>query len=422
VSGSGCAELIAAADTTTTTTPASSALAQQEEAGWNVGGDERALHFSDAQPVDVFGGADWRASLPTLADRLAPGEARWLPYYGPALFQALQAPRNDELRAAVQPILTPAMALGMRRGDALLSLFMDGAGGCRGDVALVLDVPGPEAVAIAAALAPCFDPVFFFDNWPHPAGVVPSHLTLGAAVYFQPLLEQRRAARPPGAPPVFVLDRQRLLPYIDAAGDFDNRYAARLPAAGPLVAAGIQQIIYITPDDAEVVESDDLNDDLVALDQHGVSVRMLAMSDFQPETPEDPEAPAPAAPAAPQYALNLPSFQAPLPSGSSRCYFGGSRARHVCFWSWYGPRATGATAPPMPPQIAARCHYRPTLRPTFASALHGSPVHVHPGGGFAPRPAAPHAASALSALFSRAGGGRSGSRGRIHVGHSGHFG
>ena len=64
------------------------------------------------------------------------------------------------------------MALAHRRGEALL-LAAHREGACRTDVALVLDLPGPEAVAVAAALAPCFDPVFVFDNWPHPLGVVP---------------------------------------------------------------------------------------------------------------------------------------------------------------------------------------------------------------------------------------------------------
>src|SRR5262249_22489847 len=147
-------------------------------------------------------------------------------------------------------------------------------------------------VAVAAALAPCFDPVFVFGNWPHPQGVVPAHLTLSASLYFLPSFERARARRPVESPPVFVLDRQRLAPYTDNAGQLDNRYLAGLPAREPLAAAGVRHILYVTPDESVFLESDDLNDDLVAADAGGINVRMLALSDFAeaplPDWPADP--------------------------------------------------------------------------------------------------------------------------------------
>ena len=159
--------------------------------------------------------------------------------------------------------------------------------------------PAQKSVALAAALAPCFDPVFVLDNWPHPDGVVPAHLTLGAALYFLPSFERARSTRSPTAPPLFVLDRQRLAPYTDDAGLFDNRYFAGLPSREALQSAGIRQLLYVTPDEVSM-DADDLNGDLVALDEGGIDVKMLALSDFsQTPLPGWPTAPVPGCPSTP---------------------------------------------------------------------------------------------------------------------------
>jgi hypothetical protein len=376
-----------------------SGLDQQLEAGWNVGSEASPpLVFPDAQATDIAGGADWRDALATLTSRLGPAEARWAPYYNPTLFQSLEAPRNAELRAVVRPIYTPEMAVAFRRGDALLSLMLEN-GVCRSDVAIVIDVAGPEAVAVAAALAPCFDPVFEFANWPHPQGVVPAHLTLGAALYFLPAFERQQLGRPATAAPAFVVDRQRNAPYIDAAGQFDNRYLAGLPSREALEAAGIRHLLYITPDDSVFLEADDLNDDLVAIDQGGVDVKMLALSDFAeaplPDWPDDP-------PCSP-----LP--QITVGGAPPRFFFGGSPGAHSCFSFWYGwsqplPGNLQALSPATPPRLLPRCRFHPSPRATFRMAGHsprtsgGAPS----GGG-----------------WFHGFAGRSGSLGRMHAGISG---
>jgi hypothetical protein len=225
-------------------------------------------------------------------------------------------------------------------------------------------------VALAAALAPCFDPVFLLDNWPHPAGVVPSHLTLGAALYYLPAFERARASRPAVAPPVFVVDRLRLTPYTDDGSRFDNRYWAGLPPRDALLAAGIRHLLYAAPDETTRLDAHDLNDDLVAVDRGGIDVKVLALSDFS-ETPlpgwlEEPPPP--------RVALNVQG-QIRLPS--LRFYFGGSPATHRCFWAWYGwagrPPGT-APAPPVPPPLIHRSQFNPPPNPTFASGFHGTPV------------------------------------------------
>ena len=391
LAASGCAGIYAETEPDI----AQAAFQSQQYDGWSVGDEGSPLAFPGAQAADISGGAGWRTALMSLTPRLLPSE-RWQPYYAPALFQSLEAPRSADLRATIRPIFTPEMAIASRRGEALLSLFIE-AGVCRSDVALVLDVPGPEAVALAAALAPCFEPVFVFDNWPHPSGVVPAHLTLGAALYFLPAFERARTGRSPVAPPMFVLDRQRLAPYSDDAGLFDNRYFAGLPAHEALQEAGIRHLLYVTPDAQVTADADDLNGDLVALDEGGVDVKMLALSDFS-ETPlpgwlDDP-APATCPPV-------------PIPGPGPYFYFGGSPATHGCFGWRYGWRipsiafSQGRLAA-IPSSLAPRCRFHPTLRaaPMMMSGVRGP-------GGWRPAPVTGHA------VF-----GRSGSMGRAHGGFS----
>ncbi len=428
----GCAEILEQ----TPSDAMQEALDQQEQSGWNIGGEWKPLVFPGARDTDIAGGAGWRTDMHTLSARLAPANGRWTPYYNPTLFQSLETLRNADLRAAMRPMFTHEMWMAWRRGEVLRALLTEG-GACRTDVALVLDLPGPEATAVAAALGACVDPVFMFANWPHPLGVVPAHQTLAAALYFLPSFVRDRAQRPATAAPVFVLDRNRLAPYVDDAGQFDNRYLAGLPPADALRSAGIRHIVYVTPDEQVTQESDDLNDDLVAIDDGGVSVKMLAMSDFAwapvPGWPAIPRcAPAPLPPAGagatapPAVAIAPAMVPAPVASGPAvlpPMYFGGSPEAQSCFPYWYGwddpePPIPGAAppAPParlslpstgslrfsfaIPPRLEPRCHFHPAPRATAALGGHGSGL----GGGF-------------RGHFGMGGGfQRSGSLGRVHSG------
>ncbi|HEX8953570.1 MAG TPA: hypothetical protein VF945_17055, partial [Polyangia bacterium] len=120
-------------------------------------------------------------------------------------------------------------------------------------------------------------PVFTFGNWPHPRGVVPAHQTIAASLYYLPMLNAAAAVRPPDAPPVFVLDANRLASYRDADAQFDNRYFVKLPTAEQLAALGVRHVLYVG---ADAHELDDLNAALVALCQRGVDVKMVALGDF----------------------------------------------------------------------------------------------------------------------------------------------
>ena len=54
-----------------------------------------------------------------------------------------------------------------------------------------------------------------FSNWPHPYGVVRSHDTLAALLYYAAFMQERKQKLPAGAPGLLLLDSERLAPYSD---------------------------------------------------------------------------------------------------------------------------------------------------------------------------------------------------------------
>ena len=101
-----------------------------------------------------------------LPDDLRPTRAEYAPWYVPTLFQSPSAlPRTRPLEETTRatplnevlvPIFSPAMDTAYRRGKALASLFQGESTGAM----VVVDLPGPEAVAFAAGAAAALDPVF----------------------------------------------------------------------------------------------------------------------------------------------------------------------------------------------------------------------------------------------------------------------
>ncbi|HEX2659222.1 MAG TPA: hypothetical protein VHU40_13155, partial [Polyangia bacterium] len=267
------------------------ALELQEREGWNVGQPDTNLTFDGAVTKDIDDGLPSPDNMKMLAALLAPRREALLPFQVQSLFRALADARSDALRNQMRFVFTPAMRLTFERAQAIAALFA--ATGAPRDVALVLDVPGPEAVAAAAALSTVLEPVWLFDNWPHPLGVVRSHLVLGAALFYLPLLRRNADARQfaasghddKAALPVFVVDEGRLTPYRDEATQFDNRYLARVPSADALKALGLRRVLYVRPTAASLQELDDLNDDFVRYRDAGVEVRAVALDDFQLEVP-----------------------------------------------------------------------------------------------------------------------------------------
>ena len=251
------------------------ALKLQRDEGWDVGQWGTPLLFTGSSDVDAAGTQAWREAMGNLAVALAPSSPSLQPYYVPTLFQSLIGPAGQRLRAVMRPIHTADMDNDFARGVALRAQF--GLVDWPKDTALIVDAPGPRAVAVAAALADRFAPVFTFANWPHPLGVVPAHETIAASLFYLPMFQAAASVRAPDAPPLFVLDANRLAPYGDADRQFDNRYFVKLPTAAELAALGVRHVLYVGADAREL---DDLNAALVTLCQNGVDVKMLALGDF----------------------------------------------------------------------------------------------------------------------------------------------
>jgi hypothetical protein len=330
------------------------AIDMQREYGWNFGATSDPLVF-DGRSTSAFS----RSALGTLANDLAPGQSSLRPFFVSSLLQAPGAlrktvPAGDPdtftpLKDVLVPIFTPAMDVAYRRGRALATLF-DEHHPNTSSIAVIVDLAGPEAVAFAAGAAGALDPVFLFDNWPHPKGVVPSHLTLAACAYYQPLFAKARENVTKNAPPLFVLDRTRLAAYADDSKQFDNRYIARVPSAPALAKLGISRVLYVTPTDADL-ELDDLNDDFVYTVKQGAQLRALAMTSFASGLP-----------------LTVPDGG--VVDGPTY-FYGGDPTTHEWFWNdypWSTPWVPKGSKPPVEPSFSrSGTTYVPVARPSAFS-------------------------------------------------------
>jgi hypothetical protein len=363
------------------------ALELQREKGWDAGHTGVALRFDGACDVDASG-QPWQAGKPTLlVDALRPRQEDLRPFYVPTLFQSLEAPANEGLVRALRPIFTPDMHTAFAQATAVRGLFAGAAPEPDRSTALIVDLDSPQSVAFAAGLVPWFEPVFALDNWPHPKGVVPSHLTLAATVYWLPVLTKEAPAG--RRPPAFVLDRQRLAPYSDDGTRFDNRYVARLPDVPAMQRLGVKHVLYVVPKGAAIEELDDLNELFVALRAAEIDVKVLTLQDVAPP-PDAPktEAPRPGTTAVPTH------------------YYHGNPLWHWWFWRHYPYYAAPRFDAAPPPQLSRGPQYLPMARQTLFSR------------GLPPRfGVVPQQQRTGSASPSRSG--RSGSWGRSGGGYSG---
>jgi hypothetical protein len=322
------------------------ALELQRREGWNVGGGSARLNLAEKTPTDHAGSTDWNVNLPGLATALEPRPLRLRPYYVATLFQSLV---QTTLREQMTPVHAASDDVTYARAAELSKLLAEGDAK---DVGVILDLPGEDTVAAAAGMAEHFWPVFGFGNWPHPRGVVDSHQTLGAALYYLPRFREAAASLASDRPPVFVLDSARLTPYTDDPNRFDNRYVAKLPSVENLQALGIRRLIYVRQAGSEAVELDDLNDEFVAFKDAGLDVRMVSLGDFQQDER----------------------------SADRRYYWGGSPGAHFLFLPMYGfgpsarvgslSRPSGVDSLPRQTRFEPRpsTQYRPTKRDTMFSS------------------------------------------------------
>ena len=254
------------------------ALALQRQYGWSFGAATEDLVFNgvSTEPFD-------RARLAQMTAEMAPRSAAHKRFYVQTLFESPTAlpkatAQGDTatitpLQTALKPIHTVGMADAFAVGKALADAIA-----AMQDAAVIVDLDGHEAVAFAAGAAQRLDPVFLFDNWPHPHGVVPAHMTLAAAAYYQPLFARAQQSAAPDAPAMFVLDAQRLAPYRDDATQFDNRWVARMPSPAALGSLRVSRILYVVPANRTPMrELDDLNDDFVADAAAKIAILMLPL-------------------------------------------------------------------------------------------------------------------------------------------------
>jgi hypothetical protein len=356
-----------------------SLLLQQEE-GWNVGATDKALVFSGETKLDARGNPVGVDSILGVSAALAPRQKRLEPFYVSTLFASARASNNSSLLASLRAVATPAMDTAYDQGRALASLFQEE--GAPRDIALVVDLPGPESIAFATGVAEVFEPVFQFDNWPHPRGVVPAHATFGAALYYAPVLKEVAAGRAQTAPPAFVLDARRLAAYTDDPDTFDNRYISKLPSAERLKELGTKRVLYVSASSgSSLQELDDLNDDFVSFQGAGIDTKLISTSDFAPANDAPSSAPASGPTSGPSEldtllgnapAAGVATAVAPpvRVSPPVMFFYGGSYYSHPAFWSSYGwyssPRIVSARPPVRP--ISRGATFVPRARPTMFSS------------------------------------------------------
>lgn len=299
-------------------------LELQQQQGWNVGAESTRLLSRGQSEHDATGSVEWKAYTDParLIDAWRPRLEVWQPFFQPTLMQALQA---GSLREQIRPIITSAMRDAFGRGETLRKDLLSQVTKAE-ETFFIADLPGPEAVAFGAGLAGWADVITDFENWPHPLGVVRSHETLGALLYYAATMQERKPQLPTSAPGLLIMDSQRLEPYTDDSSQFDNRYLATVPSAAALKQRGIRHVMYIVPGREQQQESDDLNDDFVAYKDAGLKVALFPLSDMQKVTEQVPKT---------------------EPGGSTRTvsepryYYGGGLESHLGFlllYSFLAPR------------------------------------------------------------------------------------
>lgn len=305
----------------------------QRAGGWNIGSEEKTLTVTGSQGADSQGRDGWKRYLDPSAmlGAFQPGAQEWMPFFVPTLIQSLQ---YESLRGQLTPSFTPGMRESYGRGQMLARDFLANAENAA-QTAIIVDLPGRDSVALGAGLAEAARLIVTFDNFPHPLGVVPSHETLSAMLYYAGEIEAKQAAVPAGAAPVFLLDSNRLADYADADTQFDNRYLAKLPSAQKLQEMNVKSVIYVVPDRTRTGELDDLNENFVEYKDKNLNVAMLPMSDFVAADGNSA-------------AGGWAEGDAPA-NGERRYYYGGSPGFHPFFFFYYpffSPRASYASRYP----------------------------------------------------------------------------
>jgi hypothetical protein len=333
-------------------------LALQRENGWAIGQEDKPLLLPGMTDTDSKGGQDWRKylSAEALIAAMTPVADAWKPYFVPTLIQALA---QTTLATKMGPVVDPAMQEAHARGESIAHDLLPATEKANTTL-MVIDLPGRQAVAMAAGMSDTANVVMTFDNWPHPLGVVPSQETLGAMLYYASEIEANKAKLKPDAPTVIVLDSQRINPYTDSDKQFDNRYMAKMPEPSALTAQGVTNLLYVTPDRTQERELDDLNDLFVDYKKANVNVALMPASDLQ--RAQEPE----------KKIIKTDDGQT-REVVYYRYYYGGYPYTHFYFFTYYPlwvyrpayfVRTGVAYRGPIRPPAFSRPMYAPVARPT----------------------------------------------------------
>ena len=145
--------------------------------------------------------------------------------------------------------------------------------------AVIVDLPGPEAVATGLVLAErgwCPVPLFNGTSGPSPA----IDVDVISRALFASADRVARVPLPPDAPPAFLLDARRLEGAPVGPGKYDNRWVALpqdFPSGALLASRGIRSAVIVRRVGLSVRA--DLAHVLARWVDHGVRVRVLDVAD-----------------------------------------------------------------------------------------------------------------------------------------------
>jgi len=203
--------------------------------------------------TDVLGGFDWqhhRTAEALFATWGPLPDTVWEPYHCVPLFAAL-----DTIKSGQAWPTAPADAARIETGPHLggpATFEPLGQAWAESGVWVILDLPGPVSVALAARLVRAgYQPVCTFDHWPHPAGLLQPERLLAQLLRFAPLLADARQHLRPEGPPLWICDRNRLGERRGQPHEFDNRYFlddSLLPGPDTLRRADVRHIVCVVPE------------------------------------------------------------------------------------------------------------------------------------------------------------------------------
>jgi hypothetical protein len=254
------------------------AISLQQKEGWDAGHTGRTLNYTDAKEFNSLGNNEYKkfTEMDSLLEAWKPKNEKYLPFFVPTLIQVIN---NSNFKSTLRPVCNDSMTKSYSKGLGFKELIEKSKNFEK--ILMIVDLPGPNSVAFAAALADKCVPVVTFDNWPHPLGVVPAQLTLGSMVYYSEEVLNKSKDLKDNSPLLMVLDRNRFKTYINQDTEFDNRYMAKIPTQENLKSLGIESIMYIVENETQ--ELDDLNDDFASFRNANINISLLDLANFKGE-------------------------------------------------------------------------------------------------------------------------------------------